>query len=186
MTFFEYITVAISIVLALAVARTIDGLRSAFSRDSRYWVHASWVVIKITNPITYWWGIWRFRDITEWNILAFTLILAWPIVLYLQVTSLVSRQPELVGDWREHFYAQRRWFFGANLLLNLLPIGFFLLLGVNPIEGPLGAARLIILAYSAAGIVTANEKIHGLIVVTAAATILLGFWVPSFTRPALP
>lgn len=63
MTFFEYITVAVSIVLALAVARSIDGLRSALESNRRYWVHFAWVVIKLCNPIIFWWGIWGYRDL---------------------------------------------------------------------------------------------------------------------------
>ena len=185
MTFFEYITVAVSIVLALAVARTVDGVRSAFSRDRRYWLHAAWVVVKLTNPITFWWSIWRYRDL-PWDILSFTLVLAWPVVLYLQVTSLVSRQPELVSDWRAHFYDQRRWFFGANICLNLLPFGIRLLLGLNPVEGPAGIASVVFVTYSVVGFVTANEKVHGILVVVAALAIVLGYWIPGFTPHVLP
>ena len=141
----------------------------------------------MTNPITYWWSIWIFRDVATWNILSFALVLAWPVVLYLQVTSLVSRQPELVTDWQAHFYAQRKWFFGANIVLNSLPIGFYGLLGANPFSDTFGAARLVILGYSIAGFATDNTKVHGLVVVTAAITILLGFWLPGFSpRSALP
>ena len=177
---------AISIVLALAVARTVDGVRSAFSKDRLYWVHAAWVVVKLTNPITFWWSTWRYRELATWDILSFTLVLAWPVVLYLQVTSLVSRQPELVTDWRAHFYAQRRWFFGANIVLNLLPIGYRLLLGLDPVAGPSGIANVVFIAYSILGFATDNEKAHGFIVATAAITILLGFWIPGFTPRPLP
>ncbi len=76
MTFFEYITVAISLVLALAVARTVDGVRSSLTTDRRYWVHAVWVAIKLTNPMSFWWFIWRYRDVETWNFVAFALTLA--------------------------------------------------------------------------------------------------------------
>ena len=185
MTFFEYITVAVSIVLALAVARTIDGLRSTFTRDRRYWVHAVWVIVKLTNPVTFWWSMWFFRDIATWNVLSFALFMAWPVVLYLQVTSLVSRQPELVADWRVHFYEQRRWFFGANILIGLLPFGSFLLLGGNPVAIPISAGLLVVVAYSVVGLATDNAKIQGIIAITAAIGVVLGFWVPAFTPRSL-
>jgi hypothetical protein len=128
-----------------------------------------------------------FRDVADWSILSFTLVMAWPVVLYLQVTSLVSRQPELVTDWRAHFYGQRRWFFGANIILNLLPFGFISLLGGNPLSGAFGAARFVSLGYSVVGFATDNARVHSLIVLTAAVTVVLGFWVPGFSpRSTLP
>jgi hypothetical protein len=163
--------------MALAIARAIDGVRSVFSKDRRYWLHAAWVVVKLAGPIIFWWSFWRFRDI-PWNIFSFTLALAWPAVLYLQVTSLVTRQPELIPDWRAHFYNQRRWFFGANICLTLIPFGIRLFLGFNPFAGPEGIASVVTLAYSVVGFATDNEKAHGVVVALAALTIILGYFVP--------
>ena len=184
MTFFEYISVATSIVLALAIARTVDGLRSSLAADRRYWVHAVWVAIKLTNPMTYWWFMWRFREVDTWNIVLFMLVLAWPVVLYLQVTSLVTRQPELIIDWRTHFYSQRRWFFGANICLQLISTGFVHLLATNSGAGTLDIARLVFLALSIVGLATDNAKAHGIIVVGIVITLVLGNWAQAFTPPS--
>ncbi len=181
MTLFEYITVAISLVLALGIARTVDGLRSSVAKDRRYWVHASWIAIKLTNPMTFWWSIWRFRDVETWNIASFMLALAWPIVLYLQVAGRVTRQPELVTDWRAPFYDQRRWFFGANICLQFIAGGLAQLRGAGAATGPFGISRVIFLALSIVGFATDNARIHGLIVVGIAITLVLGNWVPAFT-----
>jgi hypothetical protein len=180
-TFFEYISVATSIVLALAVARTIDGLRSSLSKDRRYWVHVVWVAIKVTNPMTYWWLMWRFRDVDTWNIVSFMLALAWPVVLYLQVTGLVTRQPELITDWRAHFYSQRRWFFGANICLQLIGTGLVHLLITDSSADTFGIARLVFLTLSIVGFATDNAKAHGIIVVGIAITLVLGNWAQAFT-----
>jgi len=180
-TFFEYITVAVSLVLALAVARTVDGLRSSFAAEKRYWVHATWVVIKLTNPMTFWWTIWRFRDVETWNLAAFILIMSWPVVLYLQVTSLVTRQPELVTDWRSHFYEQRTWFFGANVLLNIIGLPLAPLLGA---QQSFSMARLVIVALSIVGLATSKQRVHAIIVIGIAITVILGYWLPSYTPAA--
>ena len=187
MTLFEYITVAISLVLALSVARTVDGLRSSLASGRRYWIHAAWVVVKLTNPMTFWWGIWRFRDSPAWDFPAFMLVLAWPVVLYLQVSSLVTRQPELVSDWRSHFYQQRKWFFGANLCLNLTTVVLSLALGGNLTGDPLvWLPRLAVLGLSAAGFATANERAHGFIVISIIITVVVGYWGQSIApHPAL-
>ena len=180
MTLFEYITVAVSLVLALAIARTLDGLRSALAKDRRYWVHATWVAIKLTNPATFWWSIWRFRD-ADWNIVSFLLALAWPAVLYLQVSGLVTRQPELVTDWRTHFYSQRRWFFGANLCLSLTGTGLTRLLGEDLFTNSFAIPRLVFIVLSILGIATDNEKAHGFIVVGIVIAVVFGYWLPAYT-----
>ena len=181
MTLFEYITVAISLVLALAIARTVDGVRSSLASDRRYWVHSTWVAIKLTNPMTFWWLIWRYRDLETWNLASFMLVLAWPVVLYLQVTGLVTRQPESITDWRAHFYSQRRWFFGTNIGLTLIGFAIPQLLTGNP----LGVVpRLIVLTLSILGFATDNTKVHGLIVISIAITVVLGYWTPAFTPVA--
>jgi hypothetical protein len=180
-TLFEYITVAVSIVLALAIARTIDGLRSSLAPDRRYWIHATWVAVKLTNPITFWWGIWLYRDVSSWNLLSFMVALAWPAVLYLQVTGLVTRRPEDVTNWRAHFYNQRRWFFGANTCLALLTVALTQILAGELSASPFNIARLVVLAYSIVGIATDNAKVHGFIVVCAAANLVLGYWAQMFS-----
>ena len=45
MTLFEYLTVAVSIVLALGVVRLIEGLGPASEATRRYWVHFVYVVL---------------------------------------------------------------------------------------------------------------------------------------------
>ena len=47
MTLFEYVTVAVSLVLSLAVVRLLDGLRFAASRERGYPIHLLWVLTKL-------------------------------------------------------------------------------------------------------------------------------------------
>lgn len=175
MTLFEYISVAVSIVLALSIARIVDGLRASFDPGRRYWIHATWVVIKLFNPIIFWWGFWSLREVS-WNFLGFTLILLWPIGLYLQVSSLVTRDPENVPDWRLHFYGQRRWFFGANALLNFLSLFSVYSAGVsNP--AATSVALILNIVLSVIAIASDRPVIHGTIVVIIAIITLLAFGV---------
>jgi hypothetical protein len=72
MTLFEYISVAVSIIIALAIAEGLRGLRSALDSNKRYGIHVTWIFIKLANPIFYWWGIWGLRDFPEsWNMGSF-------------------------------------------------------------------------------------------------------------------
>jgi hypothetical protein len=185
MTLFEYISGAISIVLALAVARTVDGLRSSIEPGRRYWVHATWVILKLMEAPSFWWGMWGYRDASTWNIVSFTLALALPLILYLQVTGLVGRQPELVSDWRRHFNEQRKWFFGTNICLGVVVFGLQATLSVVPADLPsaiLNIGVLIAVIFSVVGIASENPKVHAVIVVVAAINFTLGLSVPMF-RP---
>ena len=119
MTLFEYVTVAVSIVLSLGVMRLLDGLRFAVLPERRYWTHFLWIATKLLNHALYWWGLWSMRDSISWNFASFMWVLLFPATLYLQSTSLVTTSPADIPSWRDHFYNIRTWFFGINIFLIL-------------------------------------------------------------------
>ncbi len=71
MTLFEYVTVAVSLVLSLAVVRLLDGLRFAASRERGYPIHLLWVLTKLMNCALFWWGLWEARETLSWNFASF-------------------------------------------------------------------------------------------------------------------
>lgn len=177
MTFFEFITVFYAIILALVVARSLDALNSVFDSQRRYWVHATWVVIKLMNPFNMWFGIWELRQVDEWNALGTFSLILQPVVLYLQVSCLVSVHAEQIEDWRAHFYGQRVRFFALNLVLILVPPLMAWAVGVGG-----GAMPTFVLFFWAAivlfsilGVVTADERVHAAIAVVAALNIASNF-----------
>ncbi|MFT4614397.1 MAG: hypothetical protein ACI9NT_001542 [Bacteroidia bacterium] len=119
MTLFEYITVAISMVLALTIVHGLDGLAHVYDEKRRYSVHAVWFALKLFHPLLLWWSMWGLRDIATWNFLAFVLGVAGPTFLYLQISTLIPRRPDRVTDWKEHYFSVRKRFFLANIALVL-------------------------------------------------------------------
>ena len=95
MTQFEFVAGGVAIVLALSVARLLDGLRPAFERERRYGLYAAWVVIKLMNVPMMYWGGWVNRA-GERDILEFVMLLVMPAILYLQASALVPSEPERV------------------------------------------------------------------------------------------
>ncbi len=174
MTLFEYITVAVSIVLSFAMIRLLDGLRPALSREGRYWVHVAWVGIKLLNLLLFWWGFWNLRDVA-WSLGWFVWILLLPGMLYLQATALVTRNPHQVNDWRRHFYGIRRWFFTVNGLniVHTFITGTFLL-GI-PLAHPARVVQVTILACSVLGVISEDPRLHSVIAVVILLCLLLGF-----------
>jgi len=174
MTLFEYLSVAISLFLALSVTRGLDGFRDAFTPGRIYWVHASWVVIKLFNPVLLWWSFWALQA-SEWNLPKFAWSLLGPGILYLQVTSLVTRHPESISDWRAHFFGQQREFFVLNLIFVMwsYTTGQILITDL-PLVTPLLPGAALVWTCSLVGVVSKSHRVHSVIVILIAATLVLG------------
>ena len=154
-------------VLSLGVIRLLDAIRHAFDPSRRYPVLFLWIFAKLVNHVLFWWALWSYRDLSNWNILGFVWILLFPGLLYIQVTSLVTTTPQDVADWRAHFYSVRRWFLSANILLILHTV---ITVSFVRTEGPLYAvlaAQSLLLVINVVGLATANPKVHLAIVLLA-------------------
>ena len=173
--------------MALIIARGLTGLRSALMAQRRYWPHATWLLIKLLNQVVFWWVVWAYRDAEAyWNIVTFLLSLTLLSVIYLQIESLVGNDPQQTTNWREHYYAERVWFFSLNALASILMIIVFSNIGISvePTYRGIGWS-LFIMTYSIICVVTENSKVHAVI----AAIALLGILAYIFTMiepPSLP
>ncbi len=175
MTLFEYVTVAISIVLALGVMRLLDGLRFAVLPERRYWTHFLWIATKLLNHALYWWGMWALRDLFSWNFGSFLWVLLFPAALYLQSTSLVTTNPSEITSWRDHFYSIRRWFFAINILLvPYAATTTAVLLGV-PLFHVSRVPLALVLVLNVLGVVSARPRLHLAIAVIVFLAQVLGF-----------
>lgn len=114
----EVIMTGYSILVALSIARLLDGLRPAFKADARYFVHTLWLLNKLINVLVVYWATWYFTG-DAISFAQFLIILTPPAIVYLQVDALLSKKPEEVEDWRAHFYANHRFLFMANFALGL-------------------------------------------------------------------
>ena len=61
MTHFEFISVALSIVLSFAVLRLLDAVPHAVAREGRYWIQLLWVVYLLWWSAVFWWLSWSHR-----------------------------------------------------------------------------------------------------------------------------
>ena len=111
MTLFEYLSVAISIVLALSAAQLLGNIREVFDPARRYWVHALWAFHMLLLHILLWWGFWAYRDVESWNLASFTLVLVNPGILLVLSNALVPTHLRDGMSWEEHFTSVRKMFF---------------------------------------------------------------------------
>jgi hypothetical protein len=133
MSIFEFLTVAISIVLALGLSLLISSIPHVFDPKKRDWLHSLFFLILVFAHIVVWWRVWMLNAVSSWNIIQFTILLGSPLSLYLAATALVSSAPDQVSDWRAYFSERGQWVFAAfaaTILFGILRS--YYILGVMP------------------------------------------------------
>lgn len=159
MTLFEFLSVAISIVLALSAGQLLTNLREVFDPERRSWTHALWVIHLLIIHVLTWWSLWAFRDI-DWNLATFSIVLLPAAILFVCSSTLVPNNASSVTSWKEHFFHVRRWFFAARSFF-VVATGYrsWLLLDKPLLETP-SPVSIPMLILCMAGLVVPNERMH--------------------------
>ncbi len=174
MTLFEFLSVAISIVLALSAAQLLGNIREVFAPPRRYWVHALWVVHLLLIHVVSWWGLWAYRDLESWNLGLFALFLVIPGLVFVCSNTLVLPRHGNVTSWEQHFFSVRKWFFAARGLIGVVSgLRSWLLLGI-PILDPARFPALLMLIVCVVGVLSTSRQVHGALVLIGAIGVILG------------
>lgn len=113
MTHFEYIAVIVSIILGLGIIRLLGSLETVFS-EHRYWPHAVWVLSLFWLHVQNWWGLWELRALS-FNAISYSVVIGLVSLMHLCAVAPTNRQYNKLS-WKDHFFSQRRWFFGVFAL----------------------------------------------------------------------
>src|SRR5438445_8258271 len=92
---FEYLSVLISIVLALGMTRVLAGVGEMLQASSHrqiYWVHVLWIVNLFLYLVVAWWIFYRWRNQQPWTFFLFVFVLISPTILYLAAMLLFPRE----------------------------------------------------------------------------------------------
>src|SRR3712207_52805 len=114
---FSYLSVLISIILALGMTQVLTGVGEMLRARTRrriYWVHVVWVFNLFLFLVISWWIFYRWRHVTEWNYFLFVFLLIGPTILYLAALVLFpppGQSDDTVADYKAHFFANHRSFF---------------------------------------------------------------------------
>ena len=85
MTQHEYVFVAISIILGLAITRllhTVGMLTRAHRQVTFHWSTALWGLCVLCYCLQFWWVGWALRDIVTWSFADFAILTAGAICVY--------------------------------------------------------------------------------------------------------
>jgi hypothetical protein len=167
---FEYLSVLISIILALGMTRVLAGVGEMLQarRHRRlYWVHIIWIVNLFIYLVVAWWVFYRWRHQQEWPFFLFVFVLIAPTLLYL--ASMLLFPPEGTADesidYKTHFYANHRAFFAIFGMYAVVDVADSLLKGI-PHFLALGKPYIISSIVYFVGMMTAaitqNERYHQL------------------------
>jgi hypothetical protein len=81
----EYIFVAVSIILGLALTRVLHSvslLVRAHARVSFHWASALWGLMVMAYILQLWWVGWRLRDLPDWGFSDFLTLVVGSIFVY--------------------------------------------------------------------------------------------------------
>lgn len=181
MTQFEFLSVFISIVLALGVSDILSswGQQVRFRQQVRhYWLHTIWCILVLLVMIQAWWSLWRFRDKTDWlftdNLFLILPYLLLALIAYVSTPTISDGK----GDVKRYYLDNAPWIFGfgAAYIVAVI-INATVVLGTK-LQDPTNIIRYSAIVLLAALAIWRNELFHKLAI--AVAYILLAAWI-SFT-----
>lgn len=185
MSRFEYLSVLVSIVIALGISE-IASCWGRMLRDRArvrfYWLQAFWSVFTILLMIQFWWGFWEFRTVEHWSFVGLVSIVGECLVLVLAGLVLLPKiGEEGPVDLHAHYFEQCRVYFvlGVVLLVQLTVVDR--VVGQQPFLHPENAFRLPGVAVAALAAARPNETLHKTLAVLAG-LLLAGFLAFSFSR----
>lgn len=147
MSTFEYISVLLSIVVGLGLARLLTGVGQALEARRRirfYWVQGLWVVNLVLLLVSFWWAtLFGHSDRETWFFPNFAVLLVYSIFLFLGSVLIIPSDLEKSSDLESHYFEVRPWFFGIMAMVPVAEIFDTLLHG--GIERLLGFGLYLIL-----------------------------------------
>ena len=169
---FDYFGILVSIILGLALTHLLRGIAKqiVMRRTVRiYWVHLLWTVNIVVVVLSLWWGMYWWKGLQDWPATWFFFLSLYAISDFLCAFMLYPQDFDDRTDFVEHFYANRKWFFGiliASFLFDI-PETFakqWWHLRAVPAQYPYLIGAL--LGIAAIGFISANRKVHAVLSVT--------------------
>jgi hypothetical protein len=172
-THFEFVSVAVSLIFALATADILRALVPAARLPARYWPHFMWLVAMLLNIAYAWWAIWNVRGVS-WTGLLFVYLLLNPALLTIMARLLTHRDPDSVSSFRDHFHSVRRPFFAVLLAFCVNGFVASWVFGSHPL-GTLATLQMAALpgaAGATAGLLLRTDRAHTILVIFALALLV--------------
>lgn len=173
---FSYLSVLISIVLGLGMTQLLSGFGRWVENRSAFPAYAPtiiWSAVLLLIHIQTWWSMYGLRFHANWTFFQFFVVLLQPIVLFLLSSLVLPSTASSVGDLRQNYESQRKWFFGLLSVLLLVSVARDAVLTSSlPSRYNIGF-HLMFLSTFIVGMVFSRESVHRVIATFTAVAICL-------------
>ena len=125
MTQFEYIAVLVSVIAGLGIVHLLRGVARFFTARhvyKPYWVHLLWTWNVFHFIVFFWWFVWRWSSVTEWQLVLFFFVLIYATCLYLMCAILYPSDHDGKVDFKTVYYQNRQAFFLLWVITIVLDI----------------------------------------------------------------
>lgn len=145
MTLFDFVTVMVSMILALSLGHLLDGISYLYKTRERvnwYLPHTLWMIGLVLTLVHHWWALWDFRAL-DWNYAHFLYVLIAPVTLSFGANLLApERSGDQVADLAQQFERVRKPFAIAMLVYVLAMWFDGPLLAGQDVFGPIGLLHI--------------------------------------------
>jgi hypothetical protein len=163
MSVFEFVTVVISLLLALAIGQLLLGVAGLVKNRGRVAPSPPltlWLVFLFLLSLSLWWSQYDFLDI-EWTYLSFLYVVLGPTILFFLVALLVPDDPGgREVDLDRHFEAVRTVFLVLLLVYALVTWFDGPLLQGQPVLGPIGLVNVGFVAAILIALVVKHRRVQ--------------------------
>src|SRR4051812_9058603 len=122
---FDYFGVLISIIFGLALTHLLRGLGRIIQMryEARaYWVHIVWTINVLIYVLSIWWSMYWWKGLENWSFELFLFITGYAVAIFMWAYVLFPAEFAPGVDLNTYFFANRRWFFGIQVVVVLMDI----------------------------------------------------------------
>ncbi len=177
MTFFEYVMVMVSLIMALALSHVMRASSNIITNPNRYWVHIVWVLSFLFWILQGWWALWDLRTETDWSFIKYLSMFPFPLLLFVVGSILVPSDKPGTTDWKVHFDEKRTWFFSAMTVLGIESVMTPLLVFDAPLVATFRIFQLAMIALTVIGLVGKSERVQSVVAIMYLLLFVVGNYV---------
>jgi len=118
----ELVLIGVSLILATAVVKLVEGIYQAVISEKSYWIPVVLMAGTLVYAVNFLWSFNNDLDKAAQNYPNFVLSIMVSAVLFLRAHILVGTDPARIPDWRVHFENIARQYFIVAALLSVMSI----------------------------------------------------------------
>lgn len=174
---FSYLSVLLSIILGLGLTQLLTAAGRLIRHRDRVradWLPLLWAAVLLIVYVQAWWAMFGLRQLREWTFLAFLIVLAETITLYMMAAVILPEQVDDAGvDLAAHYERQRRWFFGFFLATLFVSVAKDLLIAGRLPDAMNLAFHGVLAATCIAAILVRRRRLQAVVGAAGAAAVVL-------------